>query len=60
MHKHFIEHIVLARDILLYPNPKHQVTDGNDTTWHKIKKSADVVKALAHNRNWDNRTMKRE
>ena len=43
---------------LLYPNC--QITDGNDKTLCKMKKSADVVKALVHNRTLDNETMKRE
>lgn len=60
MHTHFIEHTVLARDIFLYPNPKYQITDGNDKTLHKIKKSVDVGKALIHNRTLGNETMKRE
>lgn len=60
MHTHFIEHIALVCDIFLYRNPKHQITDCNDTTWHQIKKSVDVVKTLAHNRTLDNKTMKRE
>lgn len=60
MDTRFIEHIVLAHDIFLYPNPKHQITDGNDATLHKIKKSVDVVKPLVHNRSLDNKIMKRE
>lgn len=60
MGTHYIEHVVLAHDIFLYSNPKHQIRDSNDTTLRKIKKSVDVVKALVHNRSLDNKIMKRE
>lgn len=48
----------LLMTFLLYPNC--QITDGNDKTLCKMKKSADVVKALIHNRTLDKETMKRE
>lgn len=50
--------LFLPVTFLLYPNC--QITDDNDKTLCKMKKSADVVKAPVHNRTLDNETMKRE